>query len=67
MSDKQEVWPAGRPQVGQKAEMTRTVALQNIELFTAISGDHNPLPLPDRCASFSLRRSLCWFLLPIRC
>jgi len=43
MSDDQDVWPAGAPQVGQKAELTREVKLQDIEMFTAISGDRNPL------------------------
>jgi len=40
-----EVWPGGMPQVGQKARRTRTVAALDIELFTAISGDKNPLAL----------------------
>jgi acyl dehydratase len=43
MTDDQDVWPAGAPQVGQKAELTREVKLQDIEMFTAISGDRNPL------------------------
>jgi acyl dehydratase len=43
MTDEQDVWPAGAPQVGQKAELTREVKLQDIEMFTAISGDRNPL------------------------
>jgi len=43
MSDDQDVWPVGAPQVGQKAELTREVKQQDIEMFTAISGDRNPL------------------------
>lgn len=37
------VWPAGIPAVGQRAERTREVSARDIELFTAISGDRNPL------------------------
>lgn len=43
MSDEQNVWPAGMPKVGQRAELTREVSAQDIEMFTAISGDRNPL------------------------
>jgi acyl dehydratase len=43
MSDDQNVWPAGMPEVGQRAELTREVSAQDIEMFTAISGDRNPL------------------------
>ena len=38
-----EVWPRGIPAVGQRAERTRTVLKRDIELFTEISGDRNPL------------------------
>ncbi len=34
-------WPNGAPQVGDVAEMTRTVEARDIELFTDISGDRN--------------------------
>jgi len=43
MTDEKEVWPAGAPKIGQKAELTREVKQQDIEMFTAISGDRNPL------------------------
>jgi acyl dehydratase len=43
MPEQREVWPNGAPQVGQRAAMTRQVSAKDIELFTAISGDHNPL------------------------
>jgi acyl dehydratase len=36
-------WPNGAPAVGDSAELTRTVGPTDIELFTAISGDRNPL------------------------
>jgi len=45
-----EVWPGGMPQVGQKARRTRTVAALDIELFTAISGDKNPLHYDEELA-----------------
>ena len=43
MTDEHDVWPAGAPKVGQRAELTREVSKQDIEMFTAISGDRNPL------------------------
>jgi len=43
MSHEKEVWPSGVPQVGQKATLTRLVSAEDIRLFTAISGDRNPL------------------------
>lgn len=36
-------WEARRPDVGQSAERSRRVTSEDIELFTAISGDRNPL------------------------
>jgi acyl dehydratase len=36
-------WPNGAPSVGDVAEMSRTVTAADIELFTEISGDRNPL------------------------
>ena len=36
-------WPNGAPVVGQRAERSRLVEGRDIELFTAISGDRNPL------------------------
>ena len=38
-----DVWPKGAPKVGQRAERSRTVDAADIELFTRISGDRNPL------------------------
>jgi acyl dehydratase len=37
------VWGGRTPVVGQVAERSRTVTPQDIELFTEISGDRNPL------------------------
>jgi acyl dehydratase len=36
-------WRAGPPEVGARATRSRTVRQEDIELFTAISGDRNPL------------------------
>lgn len=38
-----KIWPNGAPQVGDIAEMRRTVTTTDIERFTEISGDRNPL------------------------
>jgi acyl dehydratase len=50
MADEQNVWPSGKPTVGQKAELTRQVLKRDIEMFTAISGDHNPLHYDEELA-----------------
>ncbi len=38
-----EAWPNGVPKVGACAERSRTIGPKDIELFTEISGDRNPL------------------------
>lgn len=38
-----DIWPNGIPEVGQTAKRSREVTTRDIELFTDISGDHNPL------------------------
>ncbi len=43
MKQKTEAWPHGTPEVGDKAERSRKVSDRDIELFTEISGDRNPL------------------------
>jgi acyl dehydratase len=45
-----EIWPNGMPQVGQTAERSREVSSRDIELFTAISGDRNPLHYDEAAA-----------------
>ena len=50
MTEELNVWPAGKPAVGQKAELTRQVRQRDIELFTAISGDRNPLHYQEELA-----------------
>jgi acyl dehydratase len=43
MDVKQEIWPNGIPEIGQTAKRSRTVTTHDIERFTEISGDRNPL------------------------
>ena len=45
-----EVWPHGIPMVGQKARRSRAVTARDIELFTEISGDRNPLHYDEEIA-----------------
>jgi acyl dehydratase len=45
-----EVWPNGMPEVGQSARRSRAVSARDIELFTAISGDRNPLHYEEAVA-----------------
>lgn len=47
------VWPGGMPRVGQVAERSRKVETADIERFTAISGDHNPLHYDEAVAKAS--------------
>lgn len=46
-------WPNGAPEAGQRAERTRTVQARDIELFTEISGDRNPLHYDEAAAAAS--------------
>ena len=48
-----EVWPRGVPSVGQRAERSRAVSKRDIELFTEISGDRNPLHYDEALAKQS--------------
>jgi acyl dehydratase len=45
-----DVWPNGMPKIGQKAQRSRTVKPRDIELFTEISGDRNPLHYDEAIA-----------------
>ena len=45
-----EVWPNGMPDVGQTAQRSRTVTARDIEFFTEISGDRNPLHYDEEVA-----------------
>ena len=50
MSTQNEAWPKGMPEVGQTARRTRSVTKTDIELFTQISGDRNPLHYDEKTA-----------------
>src|SRR5689334_3338574 len=43
MTTSTEVWPRGMPAVGQKASRSRAITAHDIELFTEMTGDRNPL------------------------
>jgi len=45
-----DVWPNGMPQLGQTAERSRDISSRDIELFTEISGDRNPLHYDEAVA-----------------
>ena len=38
-----DVWPQGKPSIGDRADRSRRVTSRDIELFTEISGDRNPI------------------------
>jgi acyl dehydratase len=46
-------WPEGAPRVGERAELSRRVEPGDIELFTRISGDRNPLHYDEAAARAS--------------
>jgi len=46
-------WPSGPPAIGQTAELSRTVGPGDIERFTEISGDRNPLHYDPEAAKAS--------------
>lgn len=46
-------WPNGAPQVGQRAERSRLIQPEYIELFTEISGDRNPVHYDEQAARAS--------------
>ena len=47
------VWAGATPTVGQRAERTRRVTARDIELFTEITGDRNPLHYDREAAEAS--------------
>lgn len=53
MTKGSEVWPGGAPAVGERAERSRRVRRDDIELFTELSGDRNPLHYDEAAASTS--------------
>jgi len=53
MGDSARTWPRGAPSVGDRAERTRQVTARDIERFTEISGDRNPLHYDEAAARAS--------------
>lgn len=51
MKDNTDVWPAGQPIVGETAERSRIVQTEDIELFTRMSGDRNPIHYDEDLAA----------------
>ena len=47
------VWPVGRPEIGQTASRTRTVTSQDTVVFTELSGDRNPIHYDETLAAAS--------------
>ena len=45
------VWPAGQPAVGEVAERSRAIQAVDIEHFTLISGDRNPIHYDEELAA----------------
>lgn len=43
MKEQIPAWPNGHPAVGDTAERSRAITPRDIELFTEISGDRNPI------------------------
>lgn len=53
MSDGTPAWPNGAPRVGQRAMRSRLVTAHDIERFTEISGDRNPIHYDEAVARAS--------------
>lgn len=48
-----EAWPNGMPRVGDTAQCSRTVDVTDVERFTDMSGDRNPLHYDEAAAASS--------------
>ena len=53
MNTRNEAWPNGIPEIGQTARRSRDITARDIELFTEISGDRNPLHYDEDIAAAS--------------
>ena len=54
MSDETDsAWPTGPPSIGASANLSRTVEREDIEKFSEISGDYNPLHYDEAAAEAS--------------
>jgi acyl dehydratase len=58
MTDERDVWPSGKPAVGQRAELMREVSHRDIKMFTAISGYRNMLHYDEELAKASAFRGI---------
>jgi acyl dehydratase len=52
-SDRNDAWPNGAPEVGQRASLGREVKPEYIPMFSEISGDYNPVHYDDEVAAAS--------------
>ena len=52
------IWPSGTPAIGSRAEISRKVRAEDIQLFTEISGDKNPLHYDQEAANSSIFGSI---------
>ena len=48
-----DAWPQGAPEVGQRASRTKQVTTRDIERYSEITGDRNPLHYDERLATAS--------------
>jgi acyl dehydratase len=53
MGEEASAWPGGMPRVGEKAQRSRRIEPEYIQLFTDISGDRNPLHYDEKAAAAS--------------
>jgi acyl dehydratase len=51
MNESTATWPRGVPSIGQQARRSRAVSRRDIELFTELSGDRNPLHYDEAAAA----------------
>ena len=54
MPANEAIWTRGEPAVGQRAECERKVSHRDIELFTEISGDRNPLHYGEEALCYTM-------------
>jgi len=50
MPEMNDAWPNGMPEIGQIGRRSREVTARDIELFTEMSGDRNPLHYDEATA-----------------
>ena len=53
MGEEASAWPGGMPRVGEKAQRSRRIEPEYIQLFTDLSGDRNPLHYDEKAAAAS--------------